>query len=66
MIRKKYAKNYKGTKKPNFYINTKTDNICNNRLEIPYKYLNLLLQANPNMKYIENKQKNLIIVESFK
>ena len=63
---KKHAKNYKGTKKPNFYINTKTDNICNNRLEIPYKYLNLLLQANPNMKYIENKQKNLIIVESFK
>ena len=62
---KKHAKNYKGSKKPNFYINTKTDISNNNKLEIPYKYLNLLLQANPNMKYVENKQKNLIVVESF-
>ena len=63
---KKHAKNYKGSKKPNFYINTKSDNSANNKIEIPYKYLNLLLQANPKMKYVENKQKNLIIVESFK
>ena len=63
---KKHAKNYKGSKKPNFYINTKTDISNNNKIEIPYKYLNLLLQANPNMKYVENKQKNLIVVESFK
>ena len=66
MILKKHAKNYKGSKKPNFYINTKSDNSANNKIEIPYKYLNLLLQANPKMKYVENKQKNLIIVESFK
>ena len=63
---KKHAKNYKGSKKPNFYINTKTDISNNNKIEIPYKYLNLLLQANPKMKYVENKQKNLIVVESFK
>ena len=64
---KKHAKNYKGTKKPNFYINTKNDDdMNNNKLEIPYKYLNLLLQANPNMKYTENKEKTLITVESFK
>ena len=64
---KKHAKNYKGTKKPNFYINTKNDDdMYNNKLEIPYKYLNLLLKANPNMKYSENKEKRLIVVESFK
>ena len=59
----KHANNYKGTKKPHFYISTKDDN--NNKIEIPYKYLNLMLQANPNMKFIENRQKNTFIVESF-
>ncbi len=63
---KKHAKNYKGSKKPNFYINTKNDNANSTRIEIPYKYLNLLLQANPKMKYSVNKQNNLIVVESFK
>ena len=61
---KKHANNYKGSKKPHFYISTKDD--INNKIEIPYKYLNLLLQANPNMKYTENKEKTLITVESFK
>ena len=60
---KKHANNYKGTKKPNFYIRTKDDN--NNKIEIPYKYLSLMLKANPNMKFIENRQKNTFIVESF-
>ena len=60
----KHANNYKGAKKPHFYINTNNDN--NNKIEIPYKYLNLLLQANPNMKYVENKHSNTFIVESFK
>ena len=60
----KHANNYKGSKKPNFYKSNESDN--NNKIEIPYKYLNLLLQANPNMKYVENKQNNTFIVESFK
>ena len=60
----KHANNYKGTKKPHFYISTKDDD--NNKIEIPYKYLNLMLKANPNMKYIDNKQNNTFIVESFK
>jgi len=60
----KHANNYKGSKKPNFYISNENNN--NNKIEIPYKYLNLLLQANPNMKFIENKQNNTFIVESFK
>ena len=61
---KKHANNYKGTKKPNFYIRTKDDN--NNKIEVPCKYLNLMLKANPNMKFIENRHKNTFIVESFK
>ena len=61
---KKHAKNYKGCKKPNFYINTKGDNI-NSKIEIPYKYLNLVLKENPKMKYSINKQKTLFTVESF-
>ena len=61
---KKHANNYKGTKKPNFYIRTKDDN--NNKIEIPYKYLSLMLKANPKMKFIENRHKNTFIVESFK
>ena len=60
----KHANNYKGSKKPNFYKNNENEN--NNKIEIPNKYLNLLLQANPNMKFVENKQNNTFIVESFK
>ena len=61
---KKHAKNYKGTKKPVFFICTKDDHI-NNTIEIPMKYINLLLKANPRMKYHENKQKNTFIVDAF-
>ena len=59
---KKHANNYKGAKKPRFYISTNDDN---NKIEIPYKYLNIFLKAYPNIKYIDNKQKNVFIVESF-
>ena len=58
----KHANNYKGSKKPIYY----DDNKDNNILEIPSKYLSLLLKANPEMKFVENKQQNLIIVKSFK
>ena len=60
---KKHAKNYKGSKKPRFYINTKNEN--NNIIEIPSNYLQLLLKAHPNMKFVKNKQNNTIIVNSF-
>ena len=58
----KHANNYKGSKKPIYYDENKDNNI----LEIPSKYLSLLLKANPEMKFVENKQKNIIIVKSFK
>ena len=61
---KKHAKNYKGRKKPVFFISTKDDHI-NNTIEIPMKYINLLLKANPKMKYSENKINKTFIVESF-
>ena len=59
---KKHANNYKGSKKPNYYPEDKSKDI----IEIPSKYLHLLLKANPEMKFVENKQKNVIIVKSFK
>ena len=59
---KKHAKNYKGTKKPTFYINT---NISNSSIEIPKKYLYLILEKNPNLNYYENKMLNTIIINSF-
>ena len=61
---KKHAKYYKGSKKPVFFICTKDDYI-NNTIEIPSKYLNLLLKANPNMKYHEINYKYTFIVDSF-
>ena len=62
---KKHAKNYKGKKKPVFFICTKDDHI-NNTIEVPMKYLKLMIQANPKMKYHENKMRNTFIVDSFK
>jgi len=59
---KKHAKNYKGTKKPTFYINTNISNSC---IEVPKKYLYLILEKNPNLKYYENKMLNTIIINSF-
>ena len=61
---KKHAKNYKGKKKPVFFICTKDDH-TNNIIEIPMKYLTLVMKANPKMKYHENKLKNTFIVDSF-
>ena len=62
---KKHAKNYKGKKKPVFFICTKDDHI-NNTIEIPLKYLKLMIQANPKMKYHENKTRNTFIIDAFK
>ena len=61
---KKHAKNYKGKKKPVFFICTKDDH-TNNIIEIPMKYLSSVMKANPKMKYHENKMKNTFIVDSF-
>ena len=61
---KKHAKNYKGKKKPVFFICTKDEQL-NNTLEIPMQYIHYLLSTNPKMKYRENKMKNTFIVESF-
>ena len=61
---KKHAKYYKGSKKPVFFICTKDDYI-NNTIEIPLKYLNLLLKANPKMKYHELNYKYTFIIDSF-
>lgn len=61
---KKHAKNYKGTKKPTFYINTNDDN--KNKIEVPKKYLNLILQKHPKLKYIEKVgNKDIIEINSF-
>ena len=57
----KHAKNYKGIKKPTFYINTKTKNTS---IEVPKKYLYILLQTHPNLKYYENNLFNTIVLES--
>ena len=62
---KKHAKNYKGKKKPVFFICTKDDHI-NNTIEIPMKYLKLMIQANPKMKYHENKMRNTFIIDEIK
>ena len=48
-----------------FFIYTKDDHI-NNTIEVPMKYLKLMIQANPKMKYHENKMRNTFIVDSFK
>ena len=61
---KRHAKNHKESKKPIFFIDTNDDNI-NNTIEIPNKYMNLLLKANPKMKFHEVKFKNTFIVDSF-
>ena len=61
---KKHAKNYKGKKKPVFFICTKDDH-TNSTIEIPMKYLNSVLKANPKMKYHENKMNKTFIVKSF-
>ena len=61
---KKHAKNYKGSKQPTFYNNVNYAN-SNKNIEVPKKYLNLILEKNPNLKYYENKILNTIIINSF-
>ena len=58
---KKHAKNYKGLKKPSFFIVTDNNN---NNIEVPKKYLPLLQIANPKLKFKENKEENTIIINS--
>ena len=58
-----HAQNYKGNKKPIFF-RSNPDN-KNNSIEIPKKYLKLVLKANPKMKYHEIPFKNTFIVDSF-
>ena len=58
----KHAKNYRGQKKPNFYMNK---NEANENMIIPTKYLAKLIKRFPKMKYTENKTKKIINVKSF-
>ena len=62
---KKHAKNYKGMKKPTFYIGDNYQKEINNNMIIPSKYLAKLKQRFPKMNYTENKSKKIIIVKSF-
>ena len=57
------AWNYRGNIKQIFYMcsNDKIDNT----IEIPNKYFDLVLKANPKMKYHEGKFKNTFIVDAF-
>ena len=61
---KKHAKHYKGAKQPTFYINT-NNTFNNTSIEVPKKYLYLILEKYPNLKYYENKMLNTIIINSF-
>ena len=58
----KHAKNYKGLKKPNFYLST---NGITENMVIPSKYILKLLQRFPKMKFTENKVHKTIVVQSF-
>ena len=56
-IIQKHINNNKGNKKTTLYTNEN-----DNKKEIPYKYLNLVLKANPNMKFVENKKIILLLL----
>ena len=58
----KHAKNYRGQKKPNFYMNK---NEANENIIIPTKYLEKIKKRFPKIKYTENKAKKIINVKSF-
>ena len=62
---KKHAKNYKGIKKPTFYIGDNYQKEINNNMIIPMKYLQKLKKRFPKMDYTENKNKKIFIVKSF-
>ena len=57
----KYAKNYKGTKKPSFYSNDKKEEY----MIIPSKYLIKLQKRFPKMEYNENKAEKILVIKSF-
>ena len=59
---KKHAKNYKGIKKPSFFINTLNSNI---NIEIPMKFLLILQKRFPKMTYFGNLQGNTFVIKSF-
>ena len=58
----KHSKNYKGYKKPLFYSE---QNNNNEKIIIPSKYLAKIKKRFPNIKYHENKGKNIYIIDSF-
>ena len=57
----KHAKNYKGQKKPSYYLRNEN----NDNMIIPSKYLLKLQKRFPKMVFSENKIKKIIIVKSF-
>jgi len=61
----KHSKNYKGYKKPLFYSEQNNNNINNENMIIPSKYLFKLQVRFPNIKFHENKLKKIIVVDSF-
>ena len=58
---KKHSRNYKGLKKPTFFIIT--DDLKTN-IEIPDKFLNDIKENYPKMKYIEKKQSQTILIKT--
>ena len=58
---KKHARNYKGLKKPTFFIIT--DDLKTN-IEVPEKYLKYILDKYPKMSYIEKKQSQTILIKT--
>ena len=58
---KKHARNYKGLKKPTFFIIT--DDLKTN-IEVPEKFLNDIKENYPKMKYIEKKQSQTILIKT--
>lgn len=58
---KKNANNYKGNKRPTFYDNEN----CKVDIEVPKRYLNLILEKFPKLKYHENIEANTIIIQTF-
>lgn len=60
---KRHAKNYKGIKKPIFFVVTEEWKNCN--IEVPDKYLKTILERYPKMNYIEKKQTQTFIIKSF-
>ena len=58
---KKHARNYKGLKRPTFFIITDEMKSC---IEIPQKYLKNVLEKYPTMNYTEKKQTQTILIKN--